>query len=266
VVGRRPDFRVTAVALVLVFLVSVGMARARVADAPALDVTFTSNGAISVTLPDGTPVGSTSGSPTVIPAGYYTLHLLGPGSCNELPYFELSGPGANIVNNMDLGEFKETLVADFLPNSTYTWRDDGIPGVVYTFATSATVVGTQPPLVAAGGIASPPKGTTSNAHGVVGSAVLPFRGTLSVTVFSSGRVALVYRGKSVKVLSSGRYTVAVRDRSSSMGLVLERHGRVIVVTAPAFVGRRALSIDLSAARWTVALSPPGSGVYTFSVA
>jgi hypothetical protein len=39
----------------------------------SLTVTFTANGVVTVTLPDGTPVGSTGGAPTVIPAGYYTL-------------------------------------------------------------------------------------------------------------------------------------------------------------------------------------------------
>ena len=57
----------------------------------SLDVSFSATGQISVTLPDGTPVGSTSGAPTVIPAGFYTVVLSAPGGCTELPYFDLEG-------------------------------------------------------------------------------------------------------------------------------------------------------------------------------
>ena len=122
----------------LAALVLASAAASRGADGPALDVTFFTDGTISLTLPDGTPVGTTSGAPTVIPAGYYTLLLAGPGGCSELPYFELHGPGENILNDMDLGEMKATATAYFQPNSTYTWRDNGIPGVIYTFTTSST--------------------------------------------------------------------------------------------------------------------------------
>src|SRR5262245_60155275 len=45
----------------------------------SLNVNYTAAGLVTVTLPDGTPVGSTSGAPTVIPAGYYSLNLSGPG-------------------------------------------------------------------------------------------------------------------------------------------------------------------------------------------
>ncbi len=145
----------------LAALVLASAAASRGADGPALDVTFFTDGTISLTLPDGTPVGTTSGAPTVIPAGYYTLLLAGPGGCSELPYFELHGPGENILNDMDLGEMKATATAYFQPNSTYTWRDNGIPGVIYTFTTSSTVVGT-PPAPSSGRSSSPASGCASD--------------------------------------------------------------------------------------------------------
>ena len=66
----------------------------------SLDVTFFANGQISVALPDGTPVGTTSGAPTVIPAGVYTISVLGPGGCTQLPLFDLSGPGVRLQDDM----------------------------------------------------------------------------------------------------------------------------------------------------------------------
>ena len=110
-----------------------------------LNVTFSATGQITLTLPDGTPVGVTSGTPTVIPAGFYTMNLIGPGGCSTLPYFDLRGPGNNILDNMDQGEeANKTDNATFLPNSTYTWRDDQNPSVVYTFVTDSEVLGSAP--------------------------------------------------------------------------------------------------------------------------
>ncbi len=126
-----------------------------------LNVTFSATGQITLTLPDGTPVGVTSGTPTVIPAGFYTMNLIGPGGCSTLPYFDLRGPGNNILDNMDQGEeANKTDNATFLPNSTYTWRDDQNPSVVYTFVTDSEVLGSAPtaPVVARsrhGGLAGP---------------------------------------------------------------------------------------------------------------
>lgn len=72
----------TALAGMLAF--APGAVGARAAT-PSLDVTFFPNGTITVTLPDGTPVGSTTGAPTVIPAGFYTVQMTGPGGCSSYP-------------------------------------------------------------------------------------------------------------------------------------------------------------------------------------
>src|SRR6478672_9672504 len=131
-----------ALAACLALLPSVGTARTA-ADL-SLTVTFTAGGGVTVTLPDGTPVGSTSGSATVIPAGYYTLNLFGPGECINLPLFEVAGPGVSLQDDMRGGEVsRNTLFANFLPNTTYTWHIDRSANVIHTFRTSADVVGTQ---------------------------------------------------------------------------------------------------------------------------
>ena len=111
----------------------------------SLVVSFFANGTISVTLPDGSALGATSGAPQVIPAGFYTLLFSGPGGCTSLPYFHLTGPGTNIVTNMAEGETQKTTnTANLLPSSTYVWSDDAFPGVMHTFATSAVVEGSPP--------------------------------------------------------------------------------------------------------------------------
>jgi len=100
-----------------VCLVLAPSAVSRTAANPALTVHFSLTGTITVTLPDGTPVGVTSGSRTVIPAGYYTVNLIGPGGCANIPYFELNGPGESIVNNLTEGELdNDNVNAFFQPN------------------------------------------------------------------------------------------------------------------------------------------------------
>ncbi len=112
----------------------------------SLIVTFSATGAITVTLPNGTPVGTTSGAPTVIPAGYYVIQMYGPGGCAVLPHWNLRGPGEAISDNMTEGEVNTaTYNAYFQPNATYTWVSDAAPSVVHTFVTTADVQGTRPP-------------------------------------------------------------------------------------------------------------------------
>jgi hypothetical protein len=217
-----------------------------------LDVTFTPNGAITVTLPDGTPVGSDSGSPTIIPAGYYTLLLTGPGGCSELPYFELKGPGENIQNNLDLGELTLSIVADFQPNVSYTWLDDANPDVVYTFDTSAQVLGTAPTNNASPtDKSSAGTGSTESSHDIVGASTTS-RGTLLATVATTGRVTLDYRGAKVTHLAAGRYMVTVRDKSMTLGFALRRAGKKILrLTGASFVGTRSISVDLTSGTWSL---------------
>jgi hypothetical protein len=247
----RRRTRVAAAAVAVLSALMLGAAvEARSAVNPTLDVTFFTDGTIAFTLPDGTPIGSTSGTPPVIPAGYYTLLLTGPGGCNELPYFELHGPGENILNDMDLGEMKATAQAYFLPNSTYTWRDNGIPGVVYTFTTSSAVVGIPPAAASTRPPVKTASHSTSTSKDIVGSSIAPFRGKLTAVVTAAGRLSLAYRGRSVSRLEAGRYTIAVTDRSSTSGFLLKAtRKKAVPITSGIFVGERSVSVVLTAGRW-----------------
>jgi hypothetical protein len=68
-----------------------------------LNVLFDATGNINVATPEGTPVGVTSGAATVIPAGWYSIDLQGPGGCTLTPYFQLVGPGVRVTDNMAQG-------------------------------------------------------------------------------------------------------------------------------------------------------------------
>jgi hypothetical protein len=224
---------------------------------PTLDVTFSPTGTITVTLPDGTPVGSTSGAPTTIPAGYYTLLMSGPGGCTQLPLFELKGPGEDLFENMTEGEVDYTSDNAFLmPNSTYVWRNYAAPSVAHTLVTSGTVEG-APPRPAS----SVSSGTVSS-QDIVGSDLAPFRGTLTAAVSAAGKLTLAFKGRSIEKLSHGRYTVKVTDRSASSGLTIEKGKKVDHATGATFVGARSASLVLSAGRWTFTA---GTGGYRIAV-
>jgi hypothetical protein len=228
-------------------------AQARPAASLTLNVTFFANGAISVTLPNGTPVGSTSGPPTVIPAGFYAVALAGPmGLPQGLPYFHLTGPAVDLLANMNEGGIESlTDRANFLPSSTYSWTDDDFPGVVHTFVTTADVEGTAPAPASSG------KSSTAASQDVVGSAVIPAPKQLTGTVDAAGKPALAFDGKSVTSLKEGRYRISVTDRSARGGFTLEQGQRTVSLTGEKFVGKRSATITLTSGRWSFTTQPTG---------
>ena len=216
----------------------------------SLYVSFFANGTIAVTLPDGTPLGSTGGAPPVIPAGFYTLLFSGPGGCTALPYFHLTGPGTNVVSNMAEGAAsRATNTANLLPSSTYVWSDDAFPGVVHTFVTSAVVEG-SPPSPSSSGTSSGGTGKGVTYPDLVGSEIVPFRGTLTAAVNAAGRLRLAFKGQSVTKLKAGKYTIAAVDASANAGVTLQKRGRAVLsITGSAFMGKRSASVHLTAGTW-----------------
>ena len=235
-------------------------ASARSLQSLILYVYFGYNAQIAMDFSDGSPVGTTSGSPTVIPAGYYTLALEQPG-CVQVPSFELQGPGVSITDNMSGGDVtSHTATVDFLPNSTYVWRNGANPSVAYTFVTSSQVLGTQPPsaLVATSTGARANRPTTSS--DLVGSAIVPFRGTIDAVVTTKGKLTVAFGGKSVASLRPGRYRIAVTDRSSVAGLLLRSGGRKLSIAKLGFTGKRVTAVTLTRGRWTFAPRAGAAGV------
>jgi hypothetical protein len=224
----------------------------------SLNVNFFSNGNITLSLPDGTPVGVTSGSPTVIPAGFYTIVMTGPGGCTDLPYFNLKGPGNNIIDSMDQGEeANKNVNATFLPNSTYTWWDAASPGTVYTFATNGQVVGTAPTLPDSG------KHGTATTTDLLGSARATVRGTLTGTVSASGKLGIAFKGKSVGSLASGKYKFVISDKSAASGFLVQKGARTpVAISGIKFTGKRTKWVVLTAGKWSFA---PNAGKTAFTV-
>ena len=227
-----------------------------------LEVDFSYTGDITVMLPNGTPVGTKTGSPTVIPAGYYTVELTQPG-CVDVPAFILQGPGVNILDDLQSGEVvTDAVEADFQPNTTYTWRNGTEnPPVYFTFATSGTVLGTPPPVTPA---ANGPVSSNKEANGsIVGSGLVKssasLLGTLAGGVSATGSPHLSYKGKAVSSLFAGRYKITVADTSKTSGFMLESSShRVVSLTNQAFVGTHAATVTLTAGKWFFVAGPAGA--------
>lgn len=259
----RIHLRVIAVlGVVCLFAAFALVAQGRTSAPLTLRVTFSTNGSIAVTLPNGTPVGSTGGSPTVIPAGFYIVDMNGPGGCAAMPHFDLKGPGTQIHDNLNEGESDHVEYnANLLPNSTYVWSSDAVPGVVHTFVTSSDVVGTAPPRPASGLTSS--NHTTVKSTDFVGSAILPFRGTLTASVTPAGKLTLAYKGQSIAKLKAGRYTISVTDKSTTIGFVVQklRHA-TMSITGRSFVGKQSAKVELTAGKWVFT---PSGGKQSYTI-
>jgi hypothetical protein len=235
---------------------------ARRAAPPTIVVNFDVSGGVTVTL-NGSPLGTTAGAPTAIPGGYYLLLLNGPGDCINLPLFELKGPGVNIQDDMLGGEVDTHSLPTYLaPNGTYTWHLDRTQSTVYTFQTTSQVVGS--PITAGKSSHSASSGQATSA-GVVGSAIVPSRGMLSGVVTPSGQVTIAFKGKNVKRLQAGNYKVTVIDKSPSNGFVAKAKRRTSTITGNAFVGKRTVTLNLTAGSWSFGPSAAKSSL-TVSVA
>jgi hypothetical protein len=255
-------------ALLACFGVLAATAQARSAGPLSLLVNFDYNGQITVTLPDGTPVGTTSGAPTVIPAGYYVLTLTQPG-CIVIPAFVLLGPGVNIQDDLQSGEIvSDADEADFQPNSTYQWRNGSInPPLNFTFQTSGSVVGTPPVPAAAAAVSTGSNKAETNSDPLASTKPstpsVVSRGALNAFVSSTGKVSLDAHAARVTKLAAGRYTISVNDESHSLGLVLGStvSGATRALTSAAFTGHRSIVVVLAAGRWFVAPAAGGAKSY-----
>jgi hypothetical protein len=237
---------------------AVGIQNAGAAD-PSLFVTFHLDHSITMTLADGTPVGTTSGPATVIVGGPYNLYVDDAVGVSG-PEFDLVGPGVNIAADNYNGEsVEESYRPIFQASSTYTWRNHEQPSIVFTFATSAVAVGAGAGSSSGGttGGSSSGKSSGKPSTDVVGSALTPFRGTLAGTVTAGGTLALTSKGKTVSTLKAGRYTFTVVDRSPTSGFdVKEIRRSAVIVSGVQFVGKHSVTVELKAGQWMY-YSPAG---------
>jgi hypothetical protein len=227
-----------------------------------LYVTYNANGNLSVSVASGAALSASS----AIPPGPYWVtfnnqsssggivhkwHLSGPG-------VDLSGPGVDLsaFAAVDLGcnSSVEQYLGVLQPSSVYTVQDDLHPAIQpVVFRTSAT--GSSTSGQAGGSSTAGKSGPNVNNSDIVGSLVLPYRGSLAAAVSAAGKLSLTRNGRPVSStsLKAGRYTITVVDGSAKTGFTLKKvepSKWTVVLTRAAFVGKRSVKVHLGAGRWT----------------
>jgi hypothetical protein len=218
-------------------------------------VTYRADCTFQVAIDGGISMDSATGTGATIPPGPYQLQLRTPlpdnmwngGSCTEAQ-FSLSGPGVSYagVVGTDSGPYSATFNETFAPDSTYTRVDASRPSapVVFTTATTGSSSSLEP---------APPASTASGSFAsqdLVGSGIVPLRGTLQATVGAPSTATLTSGGKPLVSLKAGSYDIVVSDKSAKGGFFVQKlHSKPRTITGVTFRGKRTVRLNLTAGSW-----------------
>jgi hypothetical protein len=225
---------------------------------PTITVRYAASCGFSV-LVSGLTVDTTSAPGMTIPPGPYQVVITTPlpdaqfdpppAGCMT-PSFSLTGPGVSWTSNAIGGlVYGDQTNVTLLPSSTYTAVDANHPQVQRVFSTAAT--GSSASLLVPGSSTSAGPATGETQGGLIGSDVIPFRGSLHATVAPSGAAALTAHGRSVSTLEPGTYDIVVKDSSKRGGFFVQKsRKKPQTVTTIAFEGSKTVRVYLSAGTWT----------------
>lgn len=251
--GREPFVRAALALIVSVAAIAFGTGAARPATTPTIYVTYTTGCTFTITTDGGIDITSTTAPGVAVPPGPYQVvvtqgYALAPGAPRCPPStFELTGPGVSISEIVGEGAPDEQAGLILQPSATYVAVVVNQPAAQLVFTAAAT--GSSSSLI--GPTTTTTAGVGQVQPGLVGSDVVPARGTLHAMVGASGKVALTDRGKSVVSIEAGSYEIAVDDETSRAGFTLRKlAGHAVAITGASFVGKRTEKVDLTAGTWT----------------
>ncbi len=220
-------------------------------------ITYRPDCTFTVAIDGGPSMDSTIPGTTTIPPGPYQVSVRTPlpdgtwdTSACTIAEFSLTGPGVSYSATLgsDLGPYSATYNPTFEPASTYTIVDGNHPSQPVVFTTTATGSSSSllPPVPA-----STASGSGSTQPGLVGSGIVPYRGSLTATVPRSGPPTLDTHGDPLATLRAGLYDIVVRDASPRGGLFVQKaHKKAVLIAGVSFTGKRTVQVDLTAGRWT----------------
>jgi hypothetical protein len=221
---------------------------------PDLYANYTTSCTFSVVNDSGASVSS-------LASGDYQLVVQTPfdfaaggASCDHVS-FQMTGPGVTFATALGGGDADyETYPLVLQPNSAYVLQDTQQGVQVTLTTTSAVAVATPSPTTTSGSTSSAgssstkAKGTASS--DLVGSALLPLRGTLTAAVSASGRLSLTQAGKAITQLKAGRYAISAKDASKTAGFTLQEiHKPAQAITGDATIGSKKVTVTLRAGQW-----------------
>jgi hypothetical protein len=245
---------VSVVAGLLALAGVLGVQSSRAAE-PSLTLNVNLNGSLEAVLGNGTRIRTTSAPGTVIPPGSYLLIVRSdvPDDKDIFHLFHISGAGVNVSSDLLPCENpRELYVVTLRPNAVYTYEDIRHPELArVVFSTSGEGSSAETSSTAAGPATGKLSGSVANSS-PIGSGIkaAPFRGTLIGTVGPGGKLTLSHKGKSVSSLKSGRYTIAVEDKTPEGGFMIERpNKKPVALTGSSFIGKHAVTVNLNAGKW-----------------
>jgi hypothetical protein len=242
--------------------------------AASIVLSLNPDGTLEVVLGTGTRIRTSTPPGVVIPPGTYAVVVISevPDAGDGYHMFQLAGPGVNLQTDLLAGDDRaEPHTVRLEPGSAYSFSDVRNPSFGrVVFSTSAA--GTEAAASSSGGSSGGSSaGSTSTSKSTankdaVGSRVVATRGTLEGGVSTTGTPTLLFKGKKVSSLKSGRYTINVLDETSRSPFVLQRLSKQPVTVSPrSFVGRRKVTLTLNAGQW-VYYTSPGKKTYFIVVA
>ena len=220
---------------------------------PPMTLNVNVNGALEVVLGNGTHLRTSSAPGAVIPPGSYMVIVASdvPDSQDVYHMFHLFGPGVSLSSELLPCENPAPVLAVTLqPSSTYTYEDSRHPDLTHVvFSTSAG--GSSADTAGAAWHPSTASATGSVANSsVVGSGIKKLRGTLVGAITAAGKPTLSLNGKGFSSLKSGRYKLMIDDKTANGGFTIGQLNKPFVrVTTTSFVGRRTVTLTLTAGRW-----------------
>jgi hypothetical protein len=225
-----------------------GAAPARAA-AAELDVTYNSPTSLSVKIAGGAAVSSGS----TIPAGPYNVIVYDAG-VDLNPHLTISGPGVSLSTDLNSTGMGIDQTAPFGPytlqtSSTYTIEDTNAGAstlVTFTTTGSSTAASSSSP-TSGGSVSS--TGSSASSASSTGSKTI---GTLSVSVSTSGKLTLTFRGTAIKSLKAGPYAIHVIDHSRKARVTIgSTSTHAVTLSGAASTGSSSRTVTFSKGKWFV---------------
>jgi hypothetical protein len=263
IVTRRARLAAAAICLLVALL---GAPSAGAAD-PTLFVRYTMNCTFTI-------VGDNGATISAIPPGNYQVLITSPlpfaepdltgvpdpnYACGHSLSFRLTGPGVSLYTTLEDGDAAaDHFTATFQLGGTYVAQEDRQPSVTrWMITASNSAAGTG-----GGGVGSGPTVTGGKPSPPVPISKR-FQGWLNAQVSTTGKLTLVFRGKTVKSLKAGRYTFSVVDRASKGRFTLQKSGKpAVTLTKVPFVGSKSVTVALTQGRWMFYSSPTKKQFFT----
>jgi hypothetical protein len=207
-------------------------------------------------------VNDSGGAVTSVAPGTYQIAVVTPfafsagGAACDFVQFDMTGPGVSLQTTLGDGDAEYELhTVSLQAGSTYTVQDDARAAQTRrTFAVATTGVPSPVVAVPSTPTSSPTSTKTtsgaSTSQDLVGSAILPFRGTLDALVSPTGALSLTKSKQSVDTLKSGRYTFRIVDDSHKAGFTVQllKHSAKALSTKQ-FTGSRSETVSLPKGQW-----------------